>query len=469
MLPKLSSMKIFITVLMAVTMSVAIGAPSSAKKYKPKYAGIVIDANSGRVLYSRNADAYRYPASLTKMMTLYIVFEELKAKRLSKKSRIRMTKNAAAEQPSKLGIKPGRTLSVQQAIYALVTKSANDVATATGEHISGSEAKFAARMTRTARRLGMSKTTFKNAHGLPNRAQRTTARDMSKLGLALREHFPRDYRYFQTRSFKYGRRRYSNHNRLLGRVKGVDGIKTGYTRASGFNLVTSVSRGKRKIVAVVLGGRSGKARNAQMTRLIKRYLPKATRRKGGYLIAKARPAKTSKATVQLAKVDLPKTAPKPKFREKDKPAKTIGRVQIAHLASSSTLSSYNSKAIKARLMKLAVKITPLPVKKPVKIDPITTASVSKKINSVPTHQRPAGWHIQIGASPSKTAALNLLNKAKKRGKPVLASTSIYTETVQKGGATLHRARFTGFASKSSARRACRYLKKRKFACLALQG
>jgi len=262
-----------------------LSAPATAMA-NPKYAGIVVDAKTGKTLYASSADAYRYPASLTKIMTLYVVFEELEAGRLSLSSNFTVSKYASGRPPSKLGLKPGSTIKVKDAILALVTKSANDVATVVAENIGGSEKKFAERMTRTARQLGMSKTIFRNPHGLPNSGQRTTARDMARLGIAIQERFPQYYGYFKTRAYKYKGRTYGNHNKLLGRVKGVDGIKTGYIRASGFNLVTSVNTGGRQIVAVVMGGRSGASRNAQMTKLIGRYLPKASRgRKTEPLIA----------------------------------------------------------------------------------------------------------------------------------------------------------------------------------------
>ncbi|WP_299820011.1 serine hydrolase [uncultured Roseibium sp.] len=243
----------------------------------PKYAGIVVDAKTGKTLYSSSADSYRYPASLTKIMTLYVVFEELEAGRLTLDSRLKVSKYASGRPPSKLGLKPGETIKVKDAILALVTKSANDVASVIAENIGGSERTFAERMTRTARQLGMSKTTFKNPHGLPDSGQRTTARDMATLGRAIQERFPSYYGYFKTRAYKYKGRTYGNHNKLLGRVKGVDGIKTGYIRASGFNLVTSVNRDGRHIVAVVMGGKTGASRNAQMTKLINNYLSKASR------------------------------------------------------------------------------------------------------------------------------------------------------------------------------------------------
>ncbi len=201
-----------------------------------------------------------------------------------------MSRYCSQRPPTKIGIRPGGTIEAEPAILSLVTKSANDVACALGEYFGGSEAQFGRIMTAKARSLGMSRTVFRNPHGLPDGQQVTTARDMARLGIALREHFPQYYPYFATRSFTYGRSRYGNHNQLLGRVRGVDGIKTGYTRASGFNLVSSVRDNGRSIVAVVMGGRTGASRNAQMVKLINQYLPKASRAGDGDLIARTSPA-----------------------------------------------------------------------------------------------------------------------------------------------------------------------------------
>ena len=251
-----------------------------------KYAGIVIDAKTGKTLYADQADTLRYPASLTKIMTLYIVFEELQSNRMHLDTRLSISKYAASQPPSKIGIRVGHPITVRTAIRALVTKSANDVATAVAENISGSESKFAARMTRTAKSIGMKQTTFRNAHGLPNSQQRTTARDMAILGRAIQERFPNYYEFFSTKTFQFRGRTYSNHNRLLGRIKGVDGIKTGYINASGYNLVTSLKRDQRHIVAVVMGGRTGTSRNNHMIDLINRYLNKAsTGSKRSYVLA----------------------------------------------------------------------------------------------------------------------------------------------------------------------------------------
>jgi D-alanyl-D-alanine carboxypeptidase len=213
------------------------------------YADIVIDANSGTVLHSTNPDAQRHPASLTKIMTLYLLFEQLEAGKLKLDSQLKVSAEAAGQMPTKLGLKPGSTLAVEDAIKGMVTRSANDAAAVVAEAIGGDETQFAKLMTRKAQALGMTRTVYKNASGLPNDDQVTTARDQSILGRAVQERFPRYYKYFSIRTFTFRGQSISNHNHLLGSVEGVDGIKTGYTNASGFNLVTSVHRGNRDKIA----------------------------------------------------------------------------------------------------------------------------------------------------------------------------------------------------------------------------
>ncbi|MDZ7823775.1 MAG: D-alanyl-D-alanine carboxypeptidase family protein [Ahrensia sp.] len=346
------------------------GIPASQAHAASKYAGIVIDTKTGKTLYSYEADEKRYPASLTKMMTLYMLFDAMKQGKVSKSTKIVVSKYAASMVPSKLGIKPGGSLTAEQAVYALVTKSANDVAAAVAEHLGRTETNFAVMMTQKARSIGMKSTTFKNASGLPNSLQVSTARDMARLGIALQEHFPREFKYFSTREFNYGRSRMANHNKLLGRVKGVDGIKTGYTRASGYNLVSSVNTDGRSIVGVVMGGKSGAARNAQMTQLIAQYLPKASRRGNGNLIAKApvtTPQAETKAPIAVASVSTP-NIPKPNVRP-------------------------NEAAVEAPIVAYA----PTPTPK-VNIDPeITTASLKPR----------SGWVIQIGALDSQALSARL--------------------------------------------------------------
>lgn len=307
----------------AVAIALSLSVTPASAQQNPRYAGIVVDAKTGKTLYSASADELRFPASLTKVMTLYIVFEELEAGRLRMDTPLKVSAYAAARPPSKLGLRPGSTIQVRDAILALVTKSANDVAAVVAENIGGSEARFADRMTRTARQIGMSKTTFKNPHGLPNAGQRTTARDMATLGRAIQDRFPKHFELFKTRSFTYQGRTHGNHNRLLGAVPGVSGIKTGYINASGFNLVTSVERDGRQIVAVVMGGNTGRSRDAQMVKLINEYMPKASR---GPRTAPLLVHNTSSAIVADAKptapirVNAPLRAPVPNSKPDSEPA-----------------------------------------------------------------------------------------------------------------------------------------------------
>jgi D-alanyl-D-alanine carboxypeptidase len=251
----------------------------------PPYAAIVVDGNSGSVLHSANADELRHPASLTKIMTLYLLFERLDAGKIKLDTQLPVSEHASVQAPTKLGLKPGHTIAVEDAIKGLVTKSANDAAVVIAEALGGSEGDFAELMTRKAHALGMVHTVYRNASGLPNDEQVTTAREQAVLGRAVQERFPRFYRYFSTSSFTYHGETMSNHNHLLGRVEGVDGIKTGYTQASGFNLVTSVHRNNRHIVGVVLGGSSAGARDAKMRSLIEEHIARAATQHTAPLIA----------------------------------------------------------------------------------------------------------------------------------------------------------------------------------------
>lgn len=243
------------------------------KNYNPPYAAIVVDAQTGQVLHDESADEPRHPASLTKIMTLYMLFEQLEAGRLRLDSQLPVSAFAASQPPTKLYVKTGKTVAVEDAIQALITRSANDVAVVVAEAIAGSEPAFATLMTLKARSLGMSRTTYVNASGLPADEQITTARDQALLGRLIQAHFPNYYPYFSVVWFRYRGRNIHNHNALLGQVEGVDGIKTGYTQASGYNLTASVQRGGKHIVAVVLGGKSNAKRDARMRELIAANMP----------------------------------------------------------------------------------------------------------------------------------------------------------------------------------------------------
>jgi D-alanyl-D-alanine carboxypeptidase len=244
--------------------------------YQPPYADIVIDDNSGQVLHDMNADEPRHPASLTKVMTLYLLFEQLDAGALKLDTLLPISAKAALEPPTKLGLKAGQTITVEDAIGGIVTRSANDAAVVVSEALGGSEEEFAKLMTGKARALGMANTTYVNASGLPDDDQITTARDQATLGRAIHDRFPSYYSYFSVVNYRYHGKDLHNHNSLLGQLEGVDGIKTGYTEASGYNLALSVRRAKKCVVAVVLGGTSNSERDAHMRKLIEDYIPQAS-------------------------------------------------------------------------------------------------------------------------------------------------------------------------------------------------
>ncbi|HET7716281.1 MAG TPA: D-alanyl-D-alanine carboxypeptidase family protein [Bauldia sp.] len=426
-------------------------------------AAIVVDAKTGKVLYSSNADTKAYPASLTKMMTLYLTFEALEARRISLDTRIRVSSHAAAQPPSKLGLKAGQTITVKDAILSLITRSANDMATALAEHLAGSESAFAVKMTARARSLGMRNTTFKNANGLPNTAQVTTARDMALLGRALQDRFPTYFRYFKTTSFTYNGAKIGNHNRLLGKVEGVDGIKTGYTRASGFNLVTSVNRGDRRLVAVVLGGSSGSSRDARMQKLIEEYIRKASR--GPRTAPLVLPTGVSEP---IDPPELIAELPAPRLRPDSivtaYAAEATGSVAAAAAVTDiATLVPEEFRAqgdIAEDQDAATAEVSPPP---PAPIADVP-ANAAERLAAVPTMD---GWKIQLAAAPTQAAALAILDKARNAGSQIIADAAPYTEPVEKGSETLYRARFVGFAGKEEAQAACAYLVKRKFACYAI--
>ncbi len=275
--------------------------------WREGFASIVVDAKTGKTLQETKADLPRHPASLTKIMTLYLLFEQIEAGRIKLDQKITISERAADQAPTKLDLDPGEKIEVEDAIKALVTRSANDVACAIAEAIAGDEEAFAILMTRKARALGMKDTVFKNASGLPDKEQITTARDLALLGRAIQDRFPRLYRFFSMKTFLWRGTQIANHNRLISRA-GVDGIKTGYTRASGFNLVTSVKLNNRAIVAVVLGGASAGARDERMRDLIDEYLPKAyAGERASPLAAEAPPARANGS--RIASVPLPPPVP----------------------------------------------------------------------------------------------------------------------------------------------------------------
>lgn len=266
----LSYLLLFIIVL-------ACNAPQTHAKSNPKYASIVMDAETGMILSQRYANKSLHPASLTKVMTLLLTFDALERGDIRLRDRVRISKHAASMVPSKLGLPVGSSIRVEDAIYALVTKSANDVAVALAEHLGGSEYRFAQYMTGRAKGIGMNNTRFMNASGLHDKRQVTTARDMAKMARYIIRRYPKYYRYFSTRNFTYRGKTYRNHNRLMSSYSGMDGFKTGYINASGFNLIASAKRKGRRLIGVVFGGRTSKSRNAHMATILDAGFKKADR------------------------------------------------------------------------------------------------------------------------------------------------------------------------------------------------
>lgn len=245
-----------------------------------QYAAIVIDAHTGRVLHRENEHAVTHPASLTKIMTLYLLFDALEAKKIKMTTRFKVSPHAASQAPSKLGLKPGSTILVRDAILALITKSANDIACVVGENLGGTESAFAELMTAKARELGLRQTQFKNASGLPHKYQVTTAADIALLSQSLLKRHPKYYRFFSTIAFHYRGQKHGNHNKLLGKVRGVDGIKTGFINASGWNIVTSAVRNGKRLIGVVLGGENRLWRDKRMQKLLDIAFKKDAEKKG---------------------------------------------------------------------------------------------------------------------------------------------------------------------------------------------
>jgi D-alanyl-D-alanine carboxypeptidase len=510
----------------AASVAIALSSPAEAARrkarpagggYSPPSASIVVDTKTGKILQAENINEPRIPASITKVMTLYLLFEQLERGRARLDTPFTVSSYAASQAPTKLGLRPGSTIEVEDAIKAMVTLSANDVSVVVAENIAGSEDAFAEMMTRKARELGMSSTAFYNPHGLPHSPPNiTTAHDLSILGRAIQDRFPKYFGYFQTRSFQYGQRTIRGHNRLLGKVEGVDGIKTGYTRLSGFNLLTSVNTDTRSIVAVVLGGRSGASRDRQMASLIDDNLPRAYAGAriappvvGGQpmMVASApapRPAEKGPDTTASAPSALVKVAsatsevPAPQVAPERKPLDLTALRPVVASASGASSTTTPSSGSSVRWQKgpdavpqntqsyaaLPTDVTrtqPNPAPKAdaqAKIEDRVTATPAAavrvaraEVREVKKVERPTvtGWVIQLGATDDETKAKAMLDAARSRSGRLLAKASPFTEKVTRDGSTLYRARFSGFDESGDAEKACKTLKKSGFACFASRG
>jgi D-alanyl-D-alanine carboxypeptidase len=460
----------------------------AAPRYNPPYASIVVDANTGKVLEDTDADSLRHPASLTKVMTLYLLFEEMEAGKLKLTSQLPVSAHAAAQAPSKLGLKPGDSISVENAIQVIVTKSANDIAVAVAEAVGGSETNFARMMTRKARSLGMEHTTYRNASGLPDDDQKTTARDQALLGRSIQERFPKYYEYFDTQRFQFRGRTIYGHNRVL-RVNGVDGIKTGYIRDSGFNLLTSMHRNGRYLVAAVFGGRTASWRDARMRSLLDKYIRVASNERTAPPLdavaqMKREPDKRAPAPMQTAAaVPIPVAAPDPATIAppqgstdpiKPTPVKTF-KVKAGNLPALSAGLDTGTKTMMPPVKTAAITTihtvkadVPPPPSRPGILGTLPAKALEAQ-NSVPepVARRGGEYLIQIGAFDDETEAKKRLTLAVLKAKDALDQADPFTEKVNKGEKTLYRARFAGFDRKQ-AEAACKSLRQGEIPCMLLK-
>jgi D-alanyl-D-alanine carboxypeptidase len=494
---------------------------NSGEGYQPSYASIVVDVNSGAVMQATNADSPRHPASLTKIMTLYLLFERLEQGKLKLNTELPVSAHASSQAPSKLGLKPGETIRVETAIRAIVTKSANDVAVIVAEALGGDEPGFAKLMTAKARALGMTQTVYRNASGLPEDQQITTARDQAILGRAIQDRFPNYYTYFATRTFDFRGKSIRNHNHLLGVVDGVDGIKTGYIHDSGFNIVTSVRRANHHLVAVVFGGRTADARDARVRSLIdnniniaavKRTAPPVVE---GWETAIARKEikeddRTGSAPIRVATATSSTTdGPVPGSTDPIKPnaVKTVTvHPGTMYAASLTPLPSDSRQLAPAPAVATSANVTTItttksepsptaapmmaappvvaapappplapptpraakPVAQPVKVASASASAPATAATSVePAAKARGGWLIQVGALPDEKEAKQRLETAQSKANNLLGKASSFTERIEKGDKVLFRARFAGL-EKDQAEAACRHLKHSNIPCMLLK-
>ncbi len=400
--------------LLSVVLMAATASPALAR-----YASIVIDVESGRVLYARNADTRKHPASLTKMMTLYMLFEAMEKGKANLKTRLPVSARATGQPPTKLGLRQGDTIAVEDAIKALVTRSANDVAVVVAEFLGGSEVNFASMMTKRAHGLGMKNTTFRNASGLPNSAQLSTARDMATLSIALRRDHPQHYHFFGITSFQWAGQTIRSHNHVLRKYEGADGLKTGYINASGFNVATSARRNGRNLVGVVFGGKTSGWRDRHMMTLLDNGFQTAT---------------------MMASLPTPGRKPDP----------TSERL-LASIAENPTDALPPDDP--------ADVVSIIPAAKPVLGTATTAATTATAALTVPmATQAISTWGVQVGAFSAFTSASEQAARAARMLQGAAPESHAAVTPLEGDGGMIYRARVLGLTSENDARAACSRLR-----------
>jgi D-alanyl-D-alanine carboxypeptidase len=491
-------------------------AGTSAAQAGGPHAAMVIDGNTGAILMNESGDEPRYPASLTKMMTLYMVFEQIEAGRLTMETRLKVSREANAAKPSKLDLEPGEEITVGDSVRALITKSANDASIVLAEAVGGTHRDFAALMTAKARSLGMGKTTFRNANGLPDSSQTTTARDMLTLGLRLQDDFPKYYPLFAMQSFTFNGHAHRNHNKMLGKFEGLDGIKTGYTHASGFNIVTSVRQGGKHVVGVVFGGATAGSRDATMRVALTRSLMKAspvnTRKASPQLVARARTTVVASAVpapvtapltakvrpVMVASHPRPPEPPVPAAAPVQPPAPAMiqqvpgvvsapgrGAPPSTFQAQARNLSGAEAAAVASPTISSAAGAEPNRKPKqvfmqagvnppyrlgaavpPEDAEPEPSTSVVPSASAAPIDIH-GGFHVQIGAYATAAESERMLAIVKEKAPAAVAGSTLLTSSINKENRKLFRARFAGYDARSAAK-ACQNLRQQNIDCFVMK-
>lgn len=461
--------------LMAVVVSLFVGIFLPQSVMAAPYAALVMDARTGQVLHARNADTRLHPASLTKMMTLYVAFQAVERGEISLDTKVRVSRNAANEEPSRLGLKAGQRISLRYLIRGSAVKSGNDAATAIGEAISGSEAAFARRMTVTARRMGMKNTTFKNANGLTQAGHMSTARDMSILGRRLFYDYPGYYHLFSRRTIDAGVRKVSNTNtRLLSNYRGADGIKTGYTRAAGFNLVASAHRGNKRVIATVFGGQTTASRNARVAELLdmgfKRVNPRLAERKPKRIApvtsSKQKTSPVKAKTIKLLVSGAVKRSPIPRLRPQ---APAVAPVLVAKVDPNELDAAMLKAVAETNKPTAAPKPAVKPVMRTANVIPVAVR-LPEPVGSPSIVSRKStsgrAWSVQLGAFGSQYEAEKVLLKTALTNLGPLENSVRRIEPAVLNGRRLYRARFAGL-SQADANKTCSRLRARSQTCVTV--
>lgn len=449
-------MKLRLLALFASTLT-ALAAVTAPAQANPRYAAYVIHAETGDILFDRYSTERRYPASLTKMMTLYLLFEKIEAGELTLDSKLKVSKRASLQPASRLGVTQGSTIKVDDAIKALVIKSANDVATVVAENLAGSESGFARKMTQKAREMGMRQTTFRNASGLPDSAQVTTARDLAILSQRMTQDFPQYFHYFDEDSFVWNGKTYKSHNRVAMNYKGADGLKTGYTRASGFNLATTATRGDHRLIGIVLGGRSGRTRDQHMEEILDNAF-----------------AAIEKKPTLVKSIHRVRPIPglRPDRDEADEPAPVLlasADMDRAPESASLTPTAANALPVTGRAAAPSMTLASNDVASDLEAAPYGEGDADFAPEEAKPPRTPANrnWVVQVGAFGTQPSAIAQIHATQETVRDVWGDVGREVNIARKGEDAVYRARFTRL-TETEAIASCSALKKAGSDCLILQ-